>query len=407
MSVRHVDEALRLWNERLNAAAQNLIDLQAHPVYKRISTSDARFSGETAEKSALAVRTLGSLLQYFDSLQGLISRAEELRQDMPTFFGAEEREREIVSLLRGQSIRLPSIQVPFGQRSLLGGVENAATISPPDLLRVMESAFEQTKAIVLQLDSAWEAVGRKLDSAATRLSELQEKSSVLSAADSNALQLAAKQFDDVQRQACDDPLGPPAQLAENLEQTVSQIAANLEAVERQRAEIRSQLRTAENMLRSLQEQHESTTALCKEAREKTGAQLDVAGKDKEIAGLRTWLERLQEAEGPPGPIAVGLRNWTAAANKTLKAESDLAAEAESNLSLRAELRGRFEALKAKARAHSLAEDDGLLAIAERVKAVLYERPTPLNSAAALVSEYEARLNSEAAKRVLQEGIRSC
>jgi hypothetical protein len=67
--------------------------------------------------------------------------------------------------------------------------------------------------------------------------------------------------------------------------------------------------------------------------------------------------------------------------------------------MRNELRGRLDALKAKARAYALAELDDLVAIAEKAKSLLYQRPTPLQEAAASVAEYEAKLNFEAAKAV--------
>ncbi len=104
-------------------------------------------------------------------------------------------------------------------------------------------------------------------------------------------------------------------------------------------------------------------------------------------------------DGGNGPLTVGLRNWTAAARQTLQAEQEALGEARRQLGLRSELRGRLDALKAKARAYGVAELDELAGIADRAKALLYQRPTPLQEAAAAVSEYESKLNFEAAKTV--------
>lgn len=398
MSIRQIDEALRLWRERLNAAAQNLIDLQAHPVYKRISAPDVRLSGITAERSVEAVRTLSWLLQYFDCLQSVISRAEELRRSMPALFGAEEREREIAALLNGRTVELPAVQVPFGQRSLLGGMQNVSTISPSDLLRSMESAFEQTKQIVLQLDAAWESLGRAIDDAAQRLASLREISEHLSAPERADLARAEENLANLQETASQDPLGSSVQLVGGINATLQRITAKLDEVRRETAQVRAELTAAQRLLDTLRNEHKAAEAVCVEAQQKTG--FTACLTDERFAAMESWFARLQEAAlGGNGGLLVGIRNWMQAARQTLAAEQEAAAEAGRQLALRGELRGRLDALKAKARAYALAENDDLAAIADRAKALLYQRPTPLQQAASSVAEYEAKLNFEASKTV--------
>ncbi len=255
MSARQIDEALLLWRDRLNAAAQNLIDLQAHPVYKRISDPDAQLTGDTAEKSALAVRTLSWLLQYFDSLQGVISRAEELRDTMPSIFGAEERGREIASLLNGRSVQLPAVQIPFGQRSLLGGIQDVSSVSPAELLRVMESAFEQCKQIVLQLDAAWESLGKSIEDATHRLTALREVSDHLDPEDRSALALAGEKLRRLQQSATQDPLGTASQFITGVTTTLDRISGKLDERRRVQAQVRAELSSAQELLESLRTQH--------------------------------------------------------------------------------------------------------------------------------------------------------
>ena len=60
---------------------------------------------------------------------------------------------------------------------------------------------------------------------------------------------------------------------------------------------------------------------------------------------------------------------------------------------RQELRGRLEALQAKAAAKGKIEDETLTDIAQQAKKLLYSRPTPLAQAANLVEQYEKRLNN--------------
>jgi hypothetical protein len=62
------------------------------------------------------------------------------------------------------------------------------------------------------------------------------------------------------------------------------------------------------------------------------------------------------------------------------------------LDLRQELRGRLDVLQAKALGRGMAENVTLSALAEKAKKLLYSRPTPLNEATNLISQYEKYLN---------------
>jgi hypothetical protein len=65
------------------------------------------------------------------------------------------------------------------------------------------------------------------------------------------------------------------------------------------------------------------------------------------------------------------------------------------LELRIELRGRLDALKAKARAYGVAENPELTRLAEEAYGLLHSRPTPMDRAEVSVSEYERALTERA------------
>lgn len=400
MSIRQIDEALRLWHERLNAAAQNLIDLQAHPVYKRISSPETKLAGETARQAALAIQSLSWLLQYFDALQSTIKRAEDARQNMPTLFGIEEREREIAFFLNGRSVQLPPVNVPIAQRSLLAGMENATSVTPADLLRTMEAAFDHVKGVVLSLDAAWESVGRSLESACARLQAFREIASHLDNGDQAALAKADDTVRRVQTLACDDPLGASLDLLPEVHRTLDALSAKLDRIAKQRLRLRTEIENAQALLRQAQQHYTAGIDLCHQAREKTafGGELN---RDS-LTGLATWLDKLQSAAATAGPteaVFLGLQNWKNAAEQILATQTAVTREARNSLDLRSELRGRLDALKAKARAYAVSEQDNLASLADHARKLLYTRPTPLEQAAGVVGEYEAALNIEAAKNV--------
>lgn len=401
MSIKQIDEELGLWKARLNTAAQNLLDLQTHPIYKRVSAPEANLSGETAEQAAAAVRTLGYLLQCFDLLQGAIGRAEELRRDMPALFGADEREREIINVLQGKSIHLPSVQIPLQQRSLLTSIESVDAISPPELLAFMESAFDNVKQIVLRMDTAWESLGTSIEQAAQRLLTVRSKAEQLSAADRIDLENAAQRLKLLEQSAGQNPLGPALQTLASVNEVLVRIGGKLDQLEKERATAQHALAAARDLLTILKTGHETARAAYSEAREKAGYMLDFDSNDRKLQALLTWFDRLSSAsaERDPASLLVGLKNWTNAAQQAITTDCDTLSRAKHLLAARSELRGRLDALKAKARAYSLAENSELVALADQATALLYQRPTPIDEAASLVSAYEAKLNSQARRSV--------
>ena len=91
-------------------------------------------------------------------------------------------------------------------------------------------------------------------------------------------------------------------------------------------------------------------------------------------------------------MRVGLTNWLDRVQRDLiTARSALVAN-RLPLDTRQELRGRLDALTAKALAKGKAEDPILADLAIRSRQVLYTSPTDLNLATSLVKSYEQQLN---------------
>ena len=116
--------------------------------------------------------------------------------------------------------------------------------------------------------------------------------------------------------------------------------------------------------------------------------------DVELDALSQWLTRLETklAPGLVNPVIVGLDNWMKKAQEYMVSEQRAYTANSTLLDSRRELRGRLDALKAKALAKGLIEDAKLSDLAEQAKQLLYTRPTALDKAAELVSQYEKRLN---------------
>ena len=142
MTLADIDKALAQWESRLASAAHNLFDLQADPTYQCLTGTGGapltKLSGVTQAKVAPALENIGTLFQCFDLLRCTVDRAVQVRRDMPSLFGADQKAREIEQLLTGRSIRIPADQIPMAKRSLLTGADDQGCISPGELLTSME-----------------------------------------------------------------------------------------------------------------------------------------------------------------------------------------------------------------------------------------------------------------------------
>lgn len=393
MTLQDVDSAIDSWNAGLGAAAQNLMDLQGLPAYQRLAGTQgvpqAKLTGETAAAVEPMLTSVSRLLQYFDLLRHMLMRAESLRKDMP-MFGGEQRIQEIEHLLGTPSIQLPAEAVPLDRRTLLSSTDSVARIAPVELVKRMTDAFEQVKAIVLKVDTAWETLGRGLDSAMVSIEALRNE---LSAAE---LSLLAASLDTAKAKAEGDPLAALKNFQTVMEPALAQVRVRLEETRAVRREIENGLFIAHSTLDALLAAHAEAVAAHREVSEKVAAEAPARPAiEATVQGLKDWLHRLESRyrQGTLGPILTGLRNWNQAVEDCVSSERRVVVANRAPLEMRAELRGRMDALKAKARARNVAETDALCGLAEEARELLSLRPTELGRAASAVEAYEKQLNA--------------
>src|SRR5262249_47826299 len=148
----------------------------------------------------------------------------------------------------------------------------------------------------------------------------------------------------------------------------------------QRTQLRDDMLRAHTLLERLRVIHQQATAALAESQVKvvTQASPPPPMTEETLEALAQWLQRLERtwAEGRWAPVQVGVQNWLARAQACLVGEEQVAAACRAPLELRQELRGRLQALKAKAVACGLAEEATLVSLAEQATQLLYTRPTP-------------------------------
>lgn len=400
MSVE-IDQLIADWKNKVNIASQNLLQLQELPPYQRLCGSfgfpPVKLTGITQTRVTPALEAMNDLFQYFDLLVQTVDKAIKLRQQSPRFLSIPKIS-EIRQLLTGASIELPGVQTPLAQRELLTGAETTNKISPAQLLQMMENAFSIARDAVLAVDDAWTHLDGMLGDAEAQIFSLQNLAISLNQDCQSELIQAASAIASFRRTTEQDPLGTTMVFQEDIQPMLAQVKATLEQRIKQHNQIREKIAIAHNLLQQLKEIHSLAIAAFAECQDKVldHSILIPPLPDEQIEALRQWLMKLETklAEGLVNPIIVGLDNWTIKAREYIASEQQAYAVNNAPLQTRRELRGRLDALQAKALARQLIEDPILTELGLQAKQLLYSRPTPLNKAAELISLYEKRLNGK-------------
>ncbi len=396
-----IDQLIADWKNKVNVAGQNLLELQELPAYQRLCGSPgfppAQLTGMTAARVTPALKAMNDLFQHFDLLVQTIDKAIKLRRQLPRFLSTQKI-AEIKQLLTGASIALPGVQTPLGQRELLTGAEMANKITPAQLLQVMQNAFFVARDAVVAVDDAWANLDVMLVDAETEIFQMQNLAASLNQDSVSELIRAASALASLRQSIEQDPLGTSAVFQQQVQPMLAKVKATLDQAIKQHNQIGEKLASAHHLLQQLKEIHLKAIAAFAECQDKVldHSILLPPLPEEQIQALRQWLMKLETklAEGLVNPIMVGLDNWTIKAREYIASEQQAYAVNNAPLQTRRELRGRLDALQAKALARRLVEDPILTELALQAKQLLYTRPTPLNKAAELISQYEKRLNGK-------------
>ena len=408
MTLLQIDDALNAWNSRLAAIAENLLDLKQDSTYQVLTgaagSPKVKIAGATAARVEPALRAMLGMFEHFGLLHATIDRARKLRAGLPTLFGAAQKLAEIEHLLFARSIQLSAIDIPLEQRTLLTAERNVECLSPEELLQAMAQAFATARDAVLAVSRAWEDLATGIDRAEAQLRRFQEQAPFGKPSGPVPLQEIAQRLQEVREQVQTDPLGALAGLNTQVLPLLAQESRLLESAE----QLRRSLAQARRQWTELDVLHRAALAAAAESQAKIAdrASLPPPSSAESLSKLREWLDRLdaRRSEGLLDAANAGLRNWQTAADEYAERERHACAAHRAAVEARGELRGRLDALKAKARAYGVAEQAPVAELALQAETLLYTRPTALDRAGAAVTLYETRLRqarSEAASGGLE------
>lgn len=383
------DELARRTDEegRIGAA---LVELDGHR--GRALLSAGALGGETARRWALCEPAWEALWQDFDRFRTVLAEAREVRSARARP-GQRELD-ELRRLLRGRSVEVARVAVALPDRLRTPAAQRVEQISLNELSERIDVEFYQVSTLVLDVDRIYQAFLDEFGPLAERLRAARALVGDLGlpARDPTALHAAklTERSDQLQQAATADPLSldqiTSRPVHADLGTQVTKLEARLAGLVRARdgwpdalAEVTGRLREVESLGRRADNARARAVELIENA--------DIASPADRLSPLRAELAGLPEVTG-----------WTARADRLerLRAALDAAADelrashdrAAGLVERRAELRGRYEAYRAKAVRLDRAEHPRLLELDQRLRQLLWTRPCDLAEATRALADYQ-------------------
>ena len=381
MTLDEIDHLLSTWKSRSETAAAGLFELRAMPSYEILTGGHdgkrLELTGLSQRRTAPSIAALEQAWRDYGVLSNTIQAAIALRQQLPRFSLSQQQLRDIELLLTGPSAII---------------ADNGAALTLPQLFDRMNQAFNSGRAGFLEVDLAWKKLDDKMNKVVTFLRTRQTETAA-------HLPELRRMVEALRPKVISDPLGAGVEFDTQIEPVFTQAKSKIERLEVQRQALPNDLAQAKKLLGALVQLCDENTALLAECHDKIRgfpvAEQPVSRQRISDLGVTLLqLERRAEA-GAIDPVCIELDACAAEIRHLTQTAEEARARNNAPLELRRELRGRLSALRAKAHAKGAAEDSRLVDLAQRAMTVLYAKPTPIDEAARLVQQYEARLNGRA------------
>ena len=368
MTLDDLDRLLITWKNRTDSAAAGLVELRSLPSYEILTGGHdghkVQLTGPSAQRATPALAALDQAWKDYGVVSTAYTQALSLRRQMPRFSGVQ-----------------PAI-------NQIEGVLNNAD----PLYHRMMSSFDSGKAGLLEIDAAWKKLDGKIGVTTGYLDGHRGENAA------GIPQLRAA-MESIRPRVMTDPLGVCAIFDSQIEPVFHRSRAAMAKLEDQRRNLPGNLAHARDMIVTLGLVRDQNAQASEERAEKISGrgspeQPLAAQRITELGARLTYLERGAQT-GPVDPVCAELENFMGEVKHLIEEEQRALDKNRVPLDLRRELRGRLSALRAKAVARGVAEDAKLVPIAQKASDLLHARPTPIEEASWLVSQYEARLNGRA------------
>ena len=410
MGREDVDRALARLAAEHEAIESSLLSLQDHSGRRLLE--GAELTGVTKERWAETDAAITALWTHFEAYTEALAAARTLRarRRWPT----QTELRELTELLSGAGVTVAGPELPEQARSLTGPRRLVEQLSLQQLLERMNAWYDQAMETVAAADSVWSALPARIDLLAAetqRVRSLAHSVGVRPGAHPSGDDLEALVADltELRARTVSDPLAfwsasPPPGRPDTAR--YEEAGRRLDGIRREVEAVLHVREDAEHRLARLRDVLSRADRTLTEAR---GARVEVLSKIlasdvPAVSGPAAALhERLAAAEEYTrtaqwhrlSPLLDSLEEH--ADDELLRARESLTAVT-APLAVRAELRGRLDAYRAKVARLGLAEDPLLIERHDQARRLLWSAPCDLAAAERAVRRFQQAVAESGAQR---------
>jgi hypothetical protein len=400
MGREDVDRALARLGAEHEAVESSLLALQDHSGRRLLE--GAELTGVTKERWARTDAAISALWGHYEAYTDALTAARELRgrRRWPT----QTELTRLTELLRGDGITVTGPDVPDHARSLTGPDRVTEQLSLEELLRRMNTWYDQAMETVAAADSVWSALPARIDllaAEAQRVRSLAHSVGVRPGAhpSGDELEQLVGELTRLRALTVSDPLAfwqprptpgrPDTSRYEEAGHRLEEIRREVEAVLHVRDDAEHRLKR----LRDVLSRADRTLTEARSARVEVLSKIlasDVPAVSGPAAALHEQLGTAEEFARATrwhrlSPLLDSLEEH--ADDELLRARDSLTAVT-APLAVRAELRGRLDAYRAKVARLGMAEDPLLIERYDQARRLLWSAPCDLGAAERAVQRYQ-------------------
>ncbi|MGW0787394.1 hypothetical protein ACWD04_03870 [Streptomyces sp. NPDC002911] len=398
------DRALARLGAEHEAIESSLLALQDHTGRRLLQGAD--LTGVTKERWASAEQSITLLWRYFDAYGEALASAREIR-GRRRYPGRSDLVA-LTGLLRGDGVTVAN-QGAAGGTSLAGPARLSERITLEELVARMNDLYAHALDMVVTSDSVWSALPARIDLLAVELRRTRSLAHSVGVLPGehpagDDLESIAQELATLRAQVISDPLafwmpGPGSAAPGGGRPDTTRYDRAARALEDVRREIEAVLAVRQDaerrlvQLRDLLSRANRTLAEARSARGEVLAKI-AASEVPAVSGPPTALqERLAVASeyrrhaqwSRLSPLLDSLERE--AEDELLRARESLTSVT-APLAVRAELRGRLDAYRAKVARHGLAGDPLLIQRYDAARRMLWSAPCDLRVAEQVVLRYQ-------------------
>ncbi|MER5430547.1 hypothetical protein [Streptomyces sp. NPDC002588] len=417
-----VDRALARLGAEHEAIETSLLALQDHAGRRLLE--GAELTGVTKERWATAEASITLLWAYFDAYTDALRCAREIRSRRR--WSSREDLVELTELLRGESVTVAgSTTATANAPTLFGTGRLSQSFSLASLVDRMNELYASSLDMVVTADAVWSALPARIDLLAAELQRTRRLAHSVGVRPGehpagDDLERITHTLTRLREEVVSDPLaywvpaqGSSAPGGGRPDTTVyDREARALEDVRREIDAVLTVRQDAEQRLVKLRDVLSRADRTLAEARTARGEVLAkiAATEVPVVSGPPTVLQEQLATAAEYRRHAQWHRLSPLLESLERKAEDELLRARESltavtaPLAVRAELRGRLDAYKAKVARHGLAEDPFLIERYDAARRMLWSAPCDLRVAEQAVLRYQrAAAEQLAAPRATEQG----